>query len=292
MASLSREKPMGAELDWKLLAIGFGAEIDYDLKIPMTPAQQEAFRGLYAEHNLLVFHEQTITKEEQTSVMAHLGPTLDDVRDFGLVSNVRREGVFGVTALEFHSDNIFMAEPIHGVSLFGLEVVDGASTTNFANTVRAYQTMPESLRQRLRNLKSIQIHPYYLTRRNTADVVPKDDRRPSYTRPIVIKHRTTDAPMICMTAMNTDRVVGLPHQEGEDVIREVFSYLYASENIYSHPWRNGDLVIWDNLAMQHGRGPLTEVGERTLRRVAIGTQGFNEQPYADLVREEEIYIQS
>jgi taurine dioxygenase len=283
---------MGTGLDWTLLPVGFGAEINYDLKIPMTPAQQESFRALYAEHNLLVFHEQTITKEEQRRIMAHLGPTLDDVRDFGLVSNVRKEGVFGVTALEFHSDNIFMAEPIHGVSLYALEVVDGASTTNFANTVRAYQTMPESLRERVRNLQSIQIHPYYLTRRNTSDVVPKDDRRPSYVRPIVSEHRATGVPMLCMTAMNTDRVVGLPHAESEEVIRDVFSYLYDPRNIYMHPWHNGDLVIWDNLAMQHARGPVKEVGERTLRRVAIGTQGFNEQTYADLAREEEIYIEN
>ncbi len=283
---------MGDTLKWRMLTAGFGIEVDYDLSKPMSPALQDDLRALFAEHNIVVFRKQTITKEDQVRVMSHLGPPLDDVRDFGLVSNTRKDGAFGITALEFHSDNIFMAEPILGVSLYALDVVDGASSTNFANTRRAYGKLPDSLRARLQDLEAVQILGYHLTERNTAATVPQDDRRPWTARPVVIKHRTTDVPMLCLCRMNTDHIVGLPHQESEAIINEVFSYLYAPDNVYEHKWHNGDIVIWDNLAMQHARGPVKDVGRRTLQRVAMGPKGFNEQSFADIPREQEIYIQS
>jgi len=282
---------MGERLSWKILSAGFGVEIDYDLTKPMTPDLQDDFRAVFAEHNVVVFRKQTITKDDQVRFMGYLGPTLDDVRDFGLVSNVRKDGAFGITALEFHSDNIFLDEPILGVSLFALDVVDGASSTNFASTARAFRKLPDALRTRLQGLEAIQILGYYLTERNTSENVPQDDRRPWKARPIVIKHRTTGVPMLCLCRMNTDRIVGLPHEEGEEIINEVFAHLYAPDNVYEHKWHNGDVVIWDNLAMQHARGPLKDVGRRTLQRVAIGPKGFNEQPFADIAREPEVYIQ-
>lgn len=38
--------------------------------------------------------------------------------------------------------------------------------------------------------------------------------------------------------------------------------------VLQHDWREGDLVIWDNVALQHGRGIVTlDEPERTLRKV-------------------------
>jgi alpha-ketoglutarate-dependent taurine dioxygenase len=47
-------------------------------------------------------------------------------------------------------------------------------------------------------------------------------------------------------------------------------HLYTKENLYEHHWQLGDLVIWDNLTLQHSRreAPLSK-GERTMRRVTI-----------------------
>ena len=284
---------MSEKLRWKMLDGGFGIEIDYDLAKPMIPEFQEEFHALFAEHNLIVFRHQNITKDDQVRFMGHLGPALDDIRDFGLVSNVRRGGTFGTQDLEFHSDNIFMEEPILGASLYALDVIDGASSTKFASTARAYQTMPETLRERLRGLEAVQLLPYKVTKRDRAKKVSKDNEtRPSFIRPIVINHRTTGVPMICLTALNADRIVGLPHRESEQLIEEIFSYLYAPDNIHEHWWCNNDVVIWDNLATQHARRSVKDVGPRTLQRVAIGTTGYNVQEFADAPREEEIYLQA
>jgi hypothetical protein len=48
--------------------------------------------------------------------------------------------------------------------------------------------------------------------------------------------------------------------------------MFAPDNTYEHYWRNGDLLIWDNVACLHSRGSLANVARRTLQRVTSGKQ--------------------
>jgi alpha-ketoglutarate-dependent taurine dioxygenase len=45
-------------------------------------------------------------------------------------------------------------------------------------------------------------------------------------------------------------------------------YLYDPGNVYCHHWQVGDLVVWNNVALQHAREKLPGEGERTFRRVS------------------------
>jgi taurine dioxygenase len=66
----------------------------------------------------------------------------------------------------------------------------------------------------------------------------------------------------------TARVEGLDPVESEALLDELFAHLYRPEAVLDHEWRQGDLVIWDNLALQHARGNVEIEGpERTLRKV-------------------------
>ena len=68
--------------------------------------------------------------------------------------------------------------------------------------------------------------------------------------------------------MMTTHIEGLPPEESEHLLDELFAVLYSPENTFEHDWRTGDLVVWDNLAAQHARGQVTEQGpERSLRKV-------------------------
>jgi taurine dioxygenase len=62
----------------------------------------------------------------------------------------------------------------------------------------------------------------------------------------------------------------------EDLMRQFASYLFAPDNIYQHVWANGDLVVWDNLALQHARPNLAPVTKRVLQRATVATKTFFE----------------
>jgi alpha-ketoglutarate-dependent taurine dioxygenase len=66
----------------------------------------------------------------------------------------------------------------------------------------------------------------------------------------------------------TLEVCDLSAAESEDLLEVLFAAIYAPEYTLEHDWRQGDLVIWDNLAVQHGRADVTTEGPaRTLRKI-------------------------
>jgi taurine dioxygenase len=77
---------------------------------------------------------------------------------------------------------------------------------------------------------------------------------------------------------HVDRISELSESESATLLAELFAVL-ATERRYEQVWQIGDLVIWDNLAVQHARpresSPST--GVRALQRVALGEYGFRDQ---------------
>ena len=59
------------------------------------------------------------------------------------------------------------------------------------------------------------------------------------------------------------------HGTAAGVLEDVFAHLYDPAARLEHHWRNRDLVVWDNLAIQHARPNVVVEGPaRTLRKVA------------------------
>jgi alpha-ketoglutarate-dependent taurine dioxygenase len=60
---------------------------------------------------------------------------------------------------------------------------------------------------------------------------------------------------------------------------------YAPEAVYEHVWLNGDLIVCDNLATQHARGAIVNVGVRRLQRAVVAESRFYDQYPQFLARE-------
>jgi len=73
------------------------------------------------------------------------------------------------------------------------------------------------------------------------------------------------------------RIMELPIGESDALLAELFDYLYAPQNIYTHDWQPGDLVVWDNITVQHCRPKPNDV-PRTLRRYEVSDIDLTE-PY-------------
>jgi taurine dioxygenase len=70
--------------------------------------------------------------------------------------------------------------------------------------------------------------------------------------------------------MQVAQILGLDTTVGDKLLDRLFSLLYDQVNVYEHEWENGDLVVWDNLSVQHARRAVDEHAPRTLRRVVFG----------------------
>lgn len=248
----------------------FGIEIDLDLSAPLSASAAGRLRDLFRDYGLMVAHKQRLSPEQQTAFCALFGPILRRSFENGYITT-EHENRAALSELPFHSDNSYTKQPFGALSLHAVDVVDGASATRFASAERCYETLPASLRDRLNAHAAEMVSPGY----EALAMRAFEQRAPSVTHraqlPSVLNNPRTGRRYIAVSEMQTARLLGLDWAESRDLLRAVFDHLYAAENTTEHVWRNGDLVLWDNLAYQHARRSLDGVGRRVLQRVIVGT---------------------
>lgn len=244
----------------------FGLEVKFDLRGGLSAADGVALRELFYRHKLLLFRDQNLSREQQFDVLGHIGP-VDRASPLDYVTP--DDGVLGSKHLAFHSDMHFAPFPAEGVSLLALDVEQQATYTAFINAAAAHSRLPEELARRIEALQSVRV----ATPGVYEDELPYDLPAGMHTmeRDLVMVHPETGERILYIARCSTSRIVGLERQESADLLRTLYGYIYDEAFTLKHYWRNGDLLIWDNLALQHARPDIEGVTRRKLQRATIAT---------------------
>jgi alpha-ketoglutarate-dependent taurine dioxygenase len=258
-------------MDLRDLPGPLGTEVrGLDLRRPLDVEQVERLRTTFDRRHLLLFPEQVLTGAEHVAFCRHFGPISPESRDgYGYVSNVHPDGILREGAIRFHSDLAFTPDPVHALSLYALEVPEAGAPTLFADASGVLDRMHPRLRARLEPLSIVNVYDFTLPtdrRMRERDVAPGS---PIVERRMVSPHPRTGVPVVNANALQTDRVVGLAEDESESLLAEIFDALYAPDNVLALDWNVRDLVIWDNLAIQHERPDFPALQPRTMQRVCI-----------------------
>jgi taurine dioxygenase len=256
---------------------------DVDLRGGVPEALAQELRAQFAREHLLVFRDQELTDDEHLAVMQVLGPIacegLPEKRAVGLVSNVRPDGTLGTSAASFHIDFGFFPEPYHAISLYGLEIPVGGTQTFFVNGVAAAAALPAAVTVRLDGMRARQAVDVASPAGQAGVRVREgrlDETYPHALRPVLWPHRVSGEPILGVWEQHTDALYDsdgeLDADASTELIEELYAFLYQGRFTYVHEWREGDLVIWDNHAVQHGRPEVGGRDPRTLRRVCVGPE--------------------
>lgn len=249
----------------------FGVEIHRDLSVPFAPSEAYHFRELFNTHGLLLARGQELTMARQRELCGVFGPILLREGENGYMSN--EGGGIAASELTWHADAAYTEHPFDALSLHAIEVVDEASSTRFVSAERAFDTLPDRLRGELAGREQEMISPHYtrLAERTCDRRDPQAQKQGIL--PTLYRNPHNDRTCIWVSELQTARILAMEWERSRAILHEVFDHLYADEGIYEHRWRKGDLIIWDNIALQHARGNIEEVGVRLLQRVIVGTAG-------------------
>jgi taurine dioxygenase len=257
------------------LDAAFGARVDgLDLTTPIPPEATAALRAAFDQHHLLVLHLPDLAPGGQQRLAAVFGPLLDESRDgsgFTLVSD-RPGGAIREGPLLFHSDLAFTPTPLVAISLYALEIPAGGTCTYFADAVAAARRLSPATTAAIGTREALHVYPLTDARGDRRfRVATVDPEAPRAEHPVLLAHPRTNEPVLFVNQMQTDAISGLEEPASEALLADLWSTLYAPANVYTHHWRVGDLVVWDNLAVQHARDDVVPGSGRTLRRVPVGT---------------------
>ncbi len=267
-------------LPTRMLSPALGVEVEgLDLRAPIDEATAGELRELFARHRLVLFRDQQLDDDDQVRVLGIFGDVIVEVptgEEYCWVSNADAAGegyVGGSDEILWHSDYMFTPHgALQGLSLYA-QTLEQDEPTRYANMVRAVDTLPDDLRTRLEDVEVFQLLDMSKNSTTTrrcrwSERIPDapDAQYPHSLHPILERHPRSGEPFVDVGYM-TSHVEGWSDEESDRLFDELATYTYASENCYEHHWRVGDLVVWDNVALQHARDEFPNSGLRILRRV-------------------------
>lgn len=259
------------ELAWRTQA-PFGVELRADLSGNLSAPAMQRIASLFREHSLLVAPGQQLSMERQREIAGCLGPILVRKGESGLLSNQGEHEVLR-SGLSFHADAAYTEHPFDAIGLHALDVVDGASSTRFAHAEKALQKLPDDLRREIAGCEAELLTPGFdLLDARICDI-PEPEYMQRGVRLALLHNPHSGRDYLNLSEMHAAKLLGHERERSRELLNAVFDYLYAPDNTCEHVWRRGDLVIWDNRALQHARGSLKSVGRRVLQRVIVGLEG-------------------
>ncbi len=251
----------------------FGAEvIGVDLSQSVPDPIFNEIMDLYFQHSVLLFRDQDLSPAAQADLTRRFGPpripprkefNLPDHPEVSRVGNIIDENgkpiaFFNQQGVEWHSDSSGEAE-IDGVTfLYAVEVPPQGGETMFCSMVTAYETLPNELRSRIegqRVLHSFNYHNDKVLRISPEAAKPLSPEEraliPDVWHDLVQVHPVTGKKLYFVSHNLAQTVTGIPEEETEEFVMQLVDHATQPGFVYTHSWRSGDLILWDNRAAMH-----------------------------------------
>jgi taurine dioxygenase len=281
-----------------------GAEIQgMDLSLPIPDDVREAMRKAWADHMVLLWRGQHINDDQLLEVSGVFGPPheaasrkyhldvgqkVDDTfmiskhKSVSIISNlgpdgkpVMDNGGLGSYEVVWHTDNSYVKVPPAGSMLYSLEVpMNGGGDTSFNNQYRAYEELPDDLKRAIEG-KS-QIHD---SSRNSAGVLrpgvtlpTKPEEVEGPTHPLVRVHPSTGKRALYLGRRRvwpSNYILGMSNEDSEALLDKLWAHATQEKYAWTHKWRVGDIVLWDNRCCMHYRTEIDVQQRRVMHRTTI-----------------------
>lgn len=263
-----------------------GAEVTgVDLRGPVDEATRARLNEALARHVALVFHDQALTPLQFVEAAGIFGPTmaqhysqyaLPEHPHLATVSS--RDGIkdskgrVGMRATMWHTDHTNHERPPKATLLYGVKIPKGGGNTSIADMRAAYESLPEEEKRRVGGLKTVNNLAVEAARGGTLRARPEDAEKYSndIVHPMVRTHPDTGARALYFHVSKTERIEGMTPEASTKYLRDLLDRTIRPEYVYSHRWRKGDVLIFDNrCAMHRAHGDFDRRQHRLLYRVIV-----------------------
>lgn len=267
-----------------------GAEVLGADLVNLTAAMFKAVEQAVHEHLVVVLRGQPITDPQLIALGKRFGeleppgmsiigkPYIDEYPDVLVISNIvengQPKGNLGAGEAIWHTDMSYRDIPVSYAILHSLEIPPAGGNTYFANQYLAYDTLPEATRRKLEGRQIIHDETY-----NSGGQLRKGFREitdpreaPGARHPVFRVHPVTGRKALYLGRRRNAYIIGLPLEESERLLDELWAHASRSEFTWGHEWRLGDTLIWDNRCLIHRRDPFDANARRMMHRVQIKGQ--------------------
>lgn len=280
-----------------------GAEIrGVDLSQPVSEDIKEQLRQAWSEHLVLLFRDQQLEQEDMLSASQIFGGVqmpgarkyqvagghqvggkrVSQIPEVGILTNLGEDGkpvldngTLGSFEVDWHTDNSYVEIPPAGSFLYSVQVpVDGGGDTSFNNQYLAWETLPDDLKAAARDKQ--QVHDLS---RNSAGVLRPTAKLPTTpeevegpVHPLVRRHPVSGREALYLGRRRkwpSNYIVGLSNDDSVEFLARLWQHATQPQFAWTHYWRAGDAVLWDNRCTMHYRTAVDPTQSRIMYRTVI-----------------------
>ena len=253
----------------------FVAEVgDVDLSLPLAPEDEAAIKQAFWKYAVLVFPGQALDEDAHLAFAQRFGPLEPSVRVYrtDVKPRLERYEMADISNLDdkgeiwdadsrirlqemgnrlWHTDASFKFVPARASMLYARAIPPIGGHTEFCDTRAAYDALPEAMRAKLEGL--VAEHSLFNSRARIgfSDFVGSErENLPPVPQALVRSHADSGRRHLYIAA-HAGRVFGMAEAEGRALIDELLAHCARRQFVYTHRWRVGDLVMWDNRCTMH-----------------------------------------
>ncbi|MBD2664260.1 taurine catabolism dioxygenase TauD/TfdA [Richelia sinica FACHB-800] len=269
-----------SSFDIQPVAGRIGAEIvGVDLSADLSDELIQEIRQALIKYKVIFFRRQQLDANGQVAFARRFGevttahPTVSSLADHPEVLDLDYSRT-SARANNWHTDVTFVDRPPLGSVLRALVIPPAGGDTIWANSVTAYQDLPQHLRSLADQLWAVHSNAYDYA---TAFDLPEEIKayRAVFTstiyetlHPVVRVHPESGEKGLFIGGF-VRQIRGLSPTESTELLRVLQSYVTRPENTVRWRWQVGDVAFWDNRATQHYA--IADYGDqpRRVQRVTI-----------------------
>ena len=247
----------------------FVAEITgIDLTVPLAREDFRTIWDAFNEHQILVFRDQPFDDTSQIAFSRNFG-ALETMEahasnnwkpgHIAVMTNLDNKGnllpldhpsmIHRLRNESWHTDSSF--KPIAALCslLSGRIVPPVGGNTEFASARAAYAALSEERKKALEGLTVV--HRVAEPNKLDDDAYSEEQRkRLTVTHPLV-RTNPVNGRKNLYVGSHAQEILGMSREEGRRILDELTEFCTQPQFVYSHPWREHDLVIWDNRCTLH-----------------------------------------
>ena len=271
----------------------FAGEVSgVDITQPLSRYDAAAIEEGMDRYAVLVFRDQHLTDDAQRAFTRNFG-TLEaspgghiataaerrlplDMQDASNLDKDQkplarddRRRMFNLGNRLWHSDSSYRAVPAKYSLLSGRVVVERGGRTEFADMRTAYDALDDATKSEIEDL--VCEHSLMFSR-GTLGFTEVSEAERAMFRPVrqrlVRTHPVTGRKSLFLSA-HAGGIVDRPVPEARAFLRDLVEHATQPEFVYSHKWRQWDLVMWDNRQTMHRVTRFDETLVRDMRRTTV-----------------------
>jgi taurine dioxygenase len=255
-----------------------GMEVrEVDLTRPLPPQTVDRLTDELGRHSILLFRDQTLSPEQHIDCSRYFGAlephvanqfNLSSHPEIFVVSNVvengREIGARG-GAKHWHSDYSYREHPSLGSLFYCLEAPPEGGQTQFASMYAAYERLSQEQQKFLASARAVHDYNHYwttytphrppLTAQQKAQVPP-------VAHPALRTHPVSGRSALYLCQHVVSHFEGMSSDESQKIVEEVVGAATDARFVYTHEWREGDVLFWDNRSSIHRAMPFDEEAYR------------------------------